>query len=215
MASVGNVATVTGTAPAATVSKSAAEEQEDRFLKLLITQMQNQDPLNPLDNAEVTTQMAQLSTVTGIEKLNATMQALTRSQAFQAAGLIGHYVLAPGDFINLKGGAGAAGVELPGPADSVKVSIMDAKGVQVRELDLGKRAEGPLMFQWDGLTAGGVAAPDGTYSFAVKAVQSGKQVVPVNLAVGQVTSVLMDAAGPALSVQGMGEIGLDQVRQIL
>jgi flagellar basal-body rod modification protein FlgD len=215
MASVGNVATLTGTATAATASKSAVEEQQDRFLKLLVTQMKNQDPLNPLDNAQVTTQMAQLSTVSGIEKLNATMQALTKSQAFQAAGLIGHYVLAPGDFINLKGGVGAAGVDLAGPADSVKVRIMNAQGVQVRELDLGKRAEGPLMFQWDGLTAGGVAAPDGAYSFAVTAVQAGKQVVPVALSVGQVTSVLMDAAGPALSVQGMGEIGLDQVRQIL
>ena len=215
MASVGNVATATGTAAAAATKKSAVEEQQDRFLKLLVTQMKNQDPLNPLDNAQVTTQMAQLSTVSGIEKLNATMQALTKSQAFQAAGLIGRSVLAPGEFINLKGGVGAAGMELPSGADSVKVKILDANGALVRELDLGKQSEGAVLFQWDGLTTGGVAAPDGAYGFAVSAEQAGKQVIPVSLAVGQVNSVLMDAIGPALSVQGMGEIGLDQIRQIL
>ena len=215
MASVGNVATTTATAAAAAVKKSAAEEQQDRFLKLLVTQMQNQDPLNPLDNAQVTTQMAQLSTVTGIEKLNATMQALTKSQAFQAAGLIGRQVLAPGEFINLRGGVGAAGMDLPSGADSVKVRIFDSNKMLVRALDLGKQSEGAMLFQWDGLTGAGIAAPDGGYSFAVSASLNGKPVNPVSLAVGQVNSVLMDAIGPALSVQGMGEIDLDQIRQIL
>lgn len=213
--SVAGVTDVASKVASATQSRSAVEEQQDRFLKLLVTQMKNQDPLNPLDNAQVTTQMAQLSTVSGIEKLNATLQAFTKAQAFQAAGLIGHYVLAPGDFINLSGGAAAAGVDLPSAADTVKVSVFDSNGMLVRELNLGEQAEGPMLFQWDGKNGQGVAVPDGTYAFSVSASLGGKSITPVNLAVGQVSSVLMDAAGPALSVRGMGDIGLDEIRQIL
>jgi len=85
-----------------------AQGTEDRFLKLLVTQMKNQDPLNPLDNAQVTSQMAQLSTVTGIEKLNAALttmsQSFASSQSLQAANMIGHGVLVPG-----KGGLDLSG----------------------------------------------------------------------------------------------------------
>ena len=86
-------------ASSATSTDSTAATQ-DRFMKLLVTQMKNQDPLNPLDNAQVTSQLAQLSTVTGIDKVNATLQSLMGSmqpsQSLQAAGMIGHSVLAPG-----------------------------------------------------------------------------------------------------------------------
>lgn len=214
MASVSAV--MNGTAAAATqAKKSAVEEQQDRFLKLLVTQMKNQDPLNPLDNAQVTSQMAQLSTVTGIEKLNATLEAFTKAQAFQSVSMIGRYVLAPGEFISLSGGKGLAGVELPSAADSVKVKIFDANRVLVRELDLGKRDEGVVSFQWDGKTATGADAPDGGYTFAVEAELAGKSVLPVALSVGQVQSVLMDGIGPALSVQGIGLVDLASVKQIL
>src|SRR3990172_2141446 len=108
------VAGVTDTAQKTTpATKTAAQEQEDRFLKLLVTQMKNQDPLNPLDNAEVTSQMAQLSTVSGIEKLNTTLQAMSSSfassQSLQAAGMIGRSVLAPGSSLSLQNGAAVGG----------------------------------------------------------------------------------------------------------
>jgi flagellar basal-body rod modification protein FlgD len=196
-------------------TSNTIQEQQDRFLKLLVTQMKNQDPLNPLDNAQVTTQMAQLSTVTGIEKLNATLEAFTRAQAFQAVGLIGHHVLAPGEFVNLNGGAGVGGFELPSAADSVKVSIFDASGNLVRRLDLGDQNEGVSVFQWDGKTDAGEVAPDGAYGFTVAASINGNAVLSEPLAVGAVQSVLMDGIGPALSVQGMGLVDLSQVKQIL
>src|SRR5574340_419013 len=86
-------------AQTAASGKSTAKETEDRFLQLLVTQMKNQDPLNPMDNAEITSQMAQLSTVEGIDKLNGTAQSLSSSllasQTVQAASLVGHGVLAP------------------------------------------------------------------------------------------------------------------------
>ncbi len=214
---VAAVAGVTDTANSTTsaVKKSAADETQDRFLKLLVTQMKNQDPLNPLDNAQVTSQMAQLSTVNGIEKLNATLSAFTKAQAFQSVGMIGHHVLAPGDFVNLSGGKGVAGAELPSAADSVKVKIFDANNNLVRDLDLGKQNDGVVSFQWDGKANDGSSAPDGGYTFTVDATLAGKSVAPVGLSVGMVQSVLMDQVGPALSVQGMGLVDLSQVKQIL
>src|SRR5690349_5722545 len=87
------------TAPSPTTADAAGSE--DRFLKLLVTQMQNQDPLNPMDNAQVTSQMAQINTVTGIDKLNTTVQGLNsqfvQMQALQGASLMGKGVLVAGN----------------------------------------------------------------------------------------------------------------------
>lgn len=203
----------TGTSSATSTGSVAA--QQDRFLKLLVTQMKNQDPLNPMDNAEITSQMAQLSTVTGIEKLNETLAAFTRAQAFQAVGMIGHYVLAPGEFVNLSAGAGVGGFELASAADEVTVNIYDADGNLVRNLDMGKQSEGVAVFQWDGATNAGATAADGSYTFTVSATLDGETVQASSLAVGKVQSVLMDDVGPALSVQDMGLVDLNDVRQIL
>ncbi|MFM9911945.1 MAG: flagellar hook assembly protein FlgD [Methylophilaceae bacterium] len=199
---------------------TTAEAQQDRFLKLLVTQMKNQDPLNPLDNAQVTSQMAQLSTVTGIEKLNATLAAMSQSQAYQSASLINHGVLAPGSFVDLQrdsagNGSALAGVELATAADSVKVTIMDAGGNVVRKLDLGKQDVGSSVFGWDGKTDAGANAPVGAYKFIVQATQAGNAVAATNLAVGTVNSVLMNTTGPSLNVSGFGLVNISDVRQIL
>lgn len=159
--------------------------------------------------------MAQISTVSGIEKLNQTLQAFTQAQAFQAVGMIGHSVLAPGDFIDLGASGGVAGLDLPKAADSVKINIFNDAGNLVRTLDVGKKDSGVSAFTWDGKDASGNALPEGEYSFRVDASADGKSVSPVSLAVGRVSSVLMDAAGPALSVSGMGLVDLNAVRQIL
>ena len=202
-------------ASTAASTKTAVQDQQDRFLKLLVTQMKNQDPLNPLDNAQVTSQMAQLSTVTGIEKLNATLQAYTQAQSFQSVGMIGHSVLAPGDFVQLQGGAAVGGVELESAADKVKVSVIDSSGQVVRELDLGKQDAGVVPFGWDGKTTAGTDAADGKYTFRVSATQAGESVNTTSLALGEVNSVLMDKAGPALSVVGLGMVDLSAVRQVM
>jgi flagellar basal-body rod modification protein FlgD len=206
---------VTGLPVTVQKSGSAAKEQEDRFLKLLVAQMRNQDPLNPLDNAQVTTQMAQLSTVSGIEKLNTTLQSMSQTQAYQAAGMIGRGVLSTGSFIDLSNGAAVAGVDLPKSADSVKVKIFDSNNQLVKELDLGKKDAGSSLFGWDGTTSTGTNAPDGAYTFSVQATQGGISVAPVSLAVGLVNSVLMDKTGPKLNVEGMGLVDMSAVRQIL
>ncbi|MCX7178553.1 MAG: flagellar hook assembly protein FlgD, partial [Proteobacteria bacterium] len=148
--------TKTSTAAANPNSMTATE---DRFLKLLVTQLKNQDPLNPLDNAQVTSQMAQISTVSGIDKLNATLQALSASmtpnQTLQAATMIGHGVLVAGSGMDLKAGVGLGGFELASAAESNKVSVTDASGALVSTIDLGAQPAGIVKFQWDGKDSAG------------------------------------------------------------
>ena len=144
-------------------AKPAADDPQDRFLKLLVTQMKNQDPLNPLDNAQVTSQLAQISTVNGIEKLNATIQAMASNinagQSLQAATMIGKDVLVPGSDLRLAGGGGIFGVELAQAADQVKVTIHDASGRAIRVMDLDALPAGPLALAWDGKTTEGSRPP--------------------------------------------------------
>jgi flagellar basal-body rod modification protein FlgD len=136
-----------------------SEEVQNRFLKLLVTQLKNQDPLNPLDNAAVTTQISQISTVTGIENLNATMQTLLSNfndgQSMQAAGLLGKSVLVPGSRLALGDGEAGGGANLAGPADKVTLSILDAAGKVVQSQNLGAREAGSFSFTWDGKTDAG------------------------------------------------------------
>lgn len=209
---------VTSGTSATTMTKSAAQESEDRFLKLLVTQMKNQDPLNPLDNAEVTSQMAQLSTVSGIEKLNATLQAMsssfTSSQSLQAASMIGRSVLAPGSGLLLQNGAAVGGFELTQPVDRAVVTIKDAAGNMLHSVDMGSQQAGSVMFQWDGMTDSGASAPNGTYTFEVSAAQGGQKVAAENLSLGKVGSVSLASAGVVLNTDVLGGVGITKVKQI-
>ena len=200
-------------------TKSATEEGQDRFLKLLVTQMQNQDPLNPLDNAAVTSQLAQLSTVDGINKLNATVQALStsyaQSQSMQAASLIGRGVLAPGSSLALQNGVALGGVDLSQPAESVVVTVSDLAGNVQQSIDLGSQKAGVVAFQWDGVRNDGTAAANGAYTFSVKATQGGSQIAADQLAYGQVGSVTLGAQGATLNTTGLGTVALSLIKQIL
>ncbi|BBP03824.1 basal-body rod modification protein FlgD [Sulfuriferula plumbiphila] len=205
--------------PAGAATQSSAAAAQDTFMKLLVTQMKNQDPLNPLDNAQVTSQLAQLSTVTGIEKMNTTLQSLIgsyqSSQALQAAGMIGHGVLVVGSSLNLSNGRAPFGIDLAGAADNVKVTILDASGRPVRSMNLGSQPAGMLPLQWDGRTDSGAAAAGGQYSFTVSATQAGQKVSADSLAFGQVASVASGSQGVVLNVPGLGPVNLIDIRQIL
>ena len=205
--------------PAAVAGADTASATQDRFMKLLITQMKNQDPLNPLDNAQVTSQLAQLSTVTGIDKLNATMGTLKdsyqSSQALQATSLIGHGVLVPGSTTNLAGGKAVLGMDLPGAADAVSVTIRDGSGKVVRKMDLGPQAAGTLPLAWDGKTDKGAAAASGQYSFEVSATSAGAALKPTTLSYDQVGSVSTGASGTKLNLSGGGSAALSDVREII
>lgn len=210
-------AVTSGTSTAKT-TKSAVQESEDRFLKLLVTQMKNQDPLNPLDNAQVTSQMAQLSTVSGIEKLNTALQAMSSSfassQSLQAAGMIGRSVLAEGASLLLQGGAAAGGFSLAQPVDHAVVTIKGAAGNTLTSMDLGAQKAGNVMFQWDGATDSGAKAADGAYTFEVSAKQGGQKVDAVSLTLGKVGSVSLGASGVTLNTDTLGSLDVTKVKQI-
>jgi len=202
-----------------TASTSTTTDMQDRFMTLLVTQLKNQDPLNPMDNAQMTSQMAQISTVSGIDKLNATLQALSASmtpnQTLQAAGMIGHGVLVSGSTVELAGGAGLGGFELTQPADKVQVAIHDQAGVLVTSIDLGAQAAGIGKWQWDGTDSSGAAVAAGNYSFTVSATQGADTVAASSLQFGMVNSVTQAAQGVTMSVGSQDGIALGQVKQIL
>jgi flagellar basal-body rod modification protein FlgD len=200
--------------------KSAVSDTQDRFLKLLVTQMKNQDPLNPMDNAQVTSQMAQLSTVSGIDKLNVTLQALSDSmipnQTLQATTMIGHGVLVPGEGVELFEGKAFGGLELGQSVDGVQISIHDKAGVLVRNISLGEQSAGLVNWQWDGLNNEGASVDDGNYTFSVEAKSEGKVVTDATaLEFGMVSSVMQGKQGVTMSVGNMGDVALSEVRQIL
>lgn len=200
--------------------RSAMREVEDRFLKLLVTQLRNQDPMNPMQNAELTMQLAQMSTVEGINKLNAGLETLLTSwrasQTLQAAALIGRQVFVAGERLQLgEDGQAVGGLELAEAASSVTVNIVDASGAVLRRLDLGSLPAGLSRFVWDGKDAAGVPLPlDGVYRFSLSAEREGRPVRAAALNLDQVASVITDPAGMALELVRGGRLGLEQVRQI-
>lgn len=206
--------------PATSAAKKAAEDPTDRFLKLLVTQMKNQDPLNPLDNAQVTSQLAQISTVSGIDKLNTTLQNMAASfaanQSLQVTNMIGHGVLVPGSTLSLENGMAMAGVDLPQSVDQLTVTIRDAAGAIVQSIDLGPKPVGITAFAWDGTTSSGSPAANGIYSFSVNALQGGKKVDGSTLSFGQVNSVTPGKDGMSLDVSGgLGAVNVTDVKKIL
>ncbi len=199
---------------------------EQRFLKLLVAQLNNQDPLSPMQNAELTSQLAQMSTVSGIEKLNATLSGLVNqtgaNQVLQAASLIGYNVLSPGNEIATtkpKDGEEPAvvpfAVQLAGTAGDVEVKILDAAGKTVRTLSLGSMPEGVNAITWDGKADDGSVAPAGTYTFKVAADNDGATVQSLALTFSQVAAVKQGAAGVTLELASGRSIGLDDVRMFL
>ena len=154
---------------AATAAKPLTQNEigaADRFLKLLVAQMKNQDPLNPLDNAQVTSQMAQISTVSGIEKLNKSVESMngnfSQMQSMQGAALVGHDVLLEGQtlMVDAKGNT-AGGFDLSAAADSVKVEILSGAGAVLDTIELGAEGAGRHAFNWTlkpGINAEAVAS---------------------------------------------------------
>ncbi|MDL1862478.1 flagellar hook assembly protein FlgD [Betaproteobacteria bacterium PRO7] len=201
-------------------ARNASKELNDRFLKLLVAQMNNQDPLNPLDNAQVTSQMAQINTVTGINNLSETVAQMVAQfaqlQSLQAAQLTGRSVMVAGSDMTLGAeGDVQAGFELQVPADSVKVEVRDANGLVVREITLGAAKEGIQRFAWDGTTSAGARAAAGRYTFGIKATASGKEIDATALTVRQVEGVLQNAGTVSLILSGLGPVAFGDIRQIL
>jgi flagellar basal-body rod modification protein FlgD len=219
----------TGTGSSAT--GTSAQSLSNTFLKLLVAQMNNQDPLNPVDNSQVTSQMAQISTVTGISSLNTTVSQLVsqlqQSQAMQSTQLSGHTVLVPGNSLTLAstaaGGSGSTqsmaaygGFSLAQAADSVNVTVKDSTGATVRKISLGALGAGVQDFSWDGTTDSGAHAAAGSYSYSVTAKANGQSVSTTAYSAQQVVGVAPQSDGSLQFLLSNGsQVGFGSIAQIL
>ena len=204
----------------------SSADSEQRFLKLLVTQLNNQDPLNPMQNAELTSQLAQMSTVSGIEKLNSTLSGLVNqtssNQLLQATSLIGYNVLSPGDTLTTKApeegkepASQAFAVELPGTASDVDIKIVDGTGKVVRTISAGSMTEGVNAVTWDGKDDTGAVVPAGAYRFTVDATNGSATVKATSLTFSQVAAVKQGTNGVSLELMTGNNISLSDVRLFL
>ena len=200
-------------------SSSVTDQIQDRFLKLLTTQLKNQDPLNPLDNAQMTSQLAQINTISGIEKMNTTLGKMldvyNAGQGMQAAGLIGKYVLVAGNNLALANGQSAGGVQLKEAADQVTVNVLDSAGNVLQSQQLGAHDAGNIAFSWDGKKSDGTDMPSGNYRFSVSAVRGGNKVETTALQVGMVNAVTRSNGSFLLDLGSAGQVGFADVQQII
>lgn len=223
MTSVSNATQSQNASAVASATTRTMEAAQDRFLKLLVTQMQNQDPLNPMDNAEVTSQMAQISTVTGIDKLNTSMSSLNSvlqaAKTMQATSMIGRDVFVQGKSMVLSTDGDSkqaiGGFNLGRDADSVTVEILDAGGSVMQTKIYNDVSAGINHFAWDGKRDSGGTAADGNYTFRVTAKRGGQDVELTQLSIGRVNSVSLANGNATLNVAGLGAVGLDAVQQVL
>ncbi|TPG64800.1 flagellar hook assembly protein FlgD [Ewingella americana] len=215
-----NTISTTGT----TTTKSTADDLSSNFLTLLVAQLKNQDPTNPMDNAQLTSQLAQINTVSGIEKLNTTLGSISgqinSNQSVQATSLIGHGVMVAGKAILVGTSAGTVsttpfGLELERSVDTTTVTISDSNGKVVKTLNLGAQTAGVHSYSWDGKQDDGTTAVDGSYSFSVNATSGGEQMVASTLNYALVNGVTNDTSGAVLDLGVRGTSTLANVRQIL
>jgi len=196
--------------PAPATQNDAASA--DRFLKLLVAQMQHQDPLNPMDNAQVTTQMAQISTVDGIQQLNSTVKTLQsqllQTQVLQGASLVGREVVVAGNGLAVADGVAHASFDLAGAADRVQVEILDASGRVADTVTLPAQKPGTVEFTWD---ASKVADPSG-YTYRVSAKSGAADVAVTPYMDDRVDSVGLDGGTLTLELERAGRTAYTDVR---
>ncbi len=202
------------------MNDTSAADLQSNFLTLLVTQLKNQDPTNPMDNAQLTSQLAQINTLSGIEKLNTTLGSISgqisNGQSLQATSLIGHGVMVQGSQI-LVGNKTTTpfGISLPGAATSVTATITDASGSVVQTIDLGALPAGVHTFQWDGSTTDGTTAADGKYNVSISASNAQGTLVSQPLCYAYVSGVSTASNGAVLDLGQMGKATLEDIYQII
>jgi flagellar basal-body rod modification protein FlgD len=209
------------TEPATAARKEMPQFGADQFITLMLAQLKNQDPLKPLEPAEFLGQLAQFSTVTGIQDMASSVSDLVgtmrSSQALSGAGLVGREVLAPGDSAAFDGTTPIRGaVEAPQGADAIEFIVRDATGAVVRRVQSAPAAGDLTGFAWDGRSDSGAAMPSGQYKIEALARFGGRAESTQFLLRGRVDSVTLDAAGRGLVLNTPnGSLSLGAVRRVL
>jgi flagellar basal-body rod modification protein FlgD len=210
----------TNTSPSSSSSSTSGTDLQKTFLQLLVTQLQNQDPTNPMDSSQMTSQLAQINTVTGISQLNASLSSLSTQlnagQSAQAAWLIGQNVLAPGNAVTVASGTAAGlGVKLANPVSDLQVSIKDSSGKSFRTLDLGAQSAGTVPLTWDGKDTTGQTVADGSYTVTATGTLNGQPAAATTLSASKVTSVVQQSDGTAgLTLANGSTVPLTSIAQI-
>lgn len=193
----------------------SAQEQSDRFLKLLVAQLNNQDPMNPLDNAEMTSQIAQINTVSGIQQVNDNLKSMVGQfnamQVMQGSGMIGRAVLAPGDTLPVTAGSAQGGFNLNGDATQVTVEVYNSAGQRIGSENLGPLKSGLHNYAWDASAYTGTGAP----TFKVLATNGNQPVTADTLTRDKVTSVNAGADGVSVTLANGSTVRYDSIKTIL
>jgi flagellar basal-body rod modification protein FlgD len=201
-------------------TQTSGTTSQDTFLTLMMTQLQNQDPMQPLQSGEFLSQLAAFETAAGVDGIQSSVgqlnQSLYTSQALQAASLLGHNVLTDGSTVTLGDTNSVSGfVDLTESASPVEVQVKDASGAVVRTLDLGSQAAGRASFEWDGTDTAGNRLPPGQYTLSCDVSVNGATEAATVLTSAAVQSVTLDGADILLNLAGGSQIPFSQVTEIL
>jgi len=202
------------------VNKDNDEMLQQDFLKLMVTQLQNQDPFKPMESGDFLGQIAQFGTSSGISELNDSFKSLAGSlssnQNMQMVSLVGRNVQIPSDVTYYDGTSTAdGGFSLPVTSSDVTVSIYDGSGELMRSISMGTLGPGSQSYSWGGMKNDGTPATPGNYYVEVNAMIDGQTVALEHLATAQVNSVTLGAAGGSqLELQGLGSRSFADVRQV-
>lgn len=194
---------------------------KDSFLKLLVTQMQNQNPLDPQDNSEFVAQLAQFSSLETMQNLSSTVDSISTqyqsSQALQASSLVGRSVVVDAGATSVDTTAGMTGsVVVPSSSSATTVKVYDSAGSVVRTLDLGTQSAGTASFTWDGKDESGETLASGNYSFVANGSLDGTSTSLTTYLPATVNSVTMGTSGAdmTLNLASGNSIALSKVQQI-
>jgi flagellar basal-body rod modification protein FlgD len=203
----------------AEVERTSVLGQSD-FLKLMTTQLMNQDPLQPMENGEFLAQMAQFSTVSGITEMNDSIQNLSESyrsqQLMQASGLINKSALVEGSFAELDPVKGLSGAFMIDKAtDGTQIVIKNLQGEIVHTEQLGIKFPGMHEFKWDGITDDGYPAQPGEYLVEPIALDNGEPYIPTTLVYANVNAISTSPTGELLlEVAGVGNLPFNNVYRV-
>ncbi len=205
-----------------TEQRNNDELGQAEFLELMTAQLRFQDPLQPMENGDFLGQMAQFGTVSGINDLNTTFNNMSASfqsnQALQASTLVGRRVLVPASSGFLADGQSmTAAVELERPANRVVVTVENIAGQLVHREELGTQQAGLVEFEWNGQDAAGNRLASGEYRIAAEVHRGDAVTSGSTFTVVDVESVTLGVGGQdlTLSVSGLGDIDMGQVRKIM
>ena len=191
---------------------------KDDFLRLFVTQMRSQNPLNPMDSAAFTAQLAQFSSLEQLTNIGSQLKDLLVNQnSLQntlTTSFIGRNVRFTGDKLYLKDKAEIS-YALPSVAAKVKITVSDSAGKVVREINLGPQAAGNNRYTWDGRDSQGTALPEGSYGIKVEAVDAeGKPIAAESFTQGVVTGVTFENNVTCLIIDGKTRIQLSDIKEI-